>query len=313
MQTTLPGVVRASGITIIRVSGEDAVKFLHGQMSQAIEGLGDRTVLAGYCSPKGRLLAVMRAWMDGADVMLALPRPIVEGFLKRIRMYVLRAKVVFTPLEPAPQAVLFLGAAGEAAAASLGLTLPAPGERKSENGWTLLGLPAAQAIEGFSAGGSRTLAIAPEGTALPFEPADDAWRAASSIAAGVPQVLPETREKFVPQHVNLELVGGVSFRKGCYPGQEVISRVEHIGETNRRAAVGRIAVAEAPLPGAPVYAKGEESGSVVLAAKIGDEALVLYSATLDAIEAGVSLTPDGAVLTREPLPYRYRNVLKEPE
>ena len=106
-------------------------------------------------------------------------------------------------------------------------------------------------------------------------------------------------------------MGGVSFKKGCYPGQAVVSRVQHIGETNRRAAIGRIAAAEDVLPGAPVYSDGDEAGSVILSSRIGNEALILYSATLSAIEKGVSLAPDGAKLANVPLPYRIRNVLTE--
>lgn len=308
----LPGVIRAGGISIIRVSGADAVHFLHGQFTQALEGLGSRTTLAGYCSPKGRLLAVLRVWMEGDDVMLALPSSMAEGFLKRIRMYVLRAKVVFEPLDPMPQALVFLGDAGEKAAAQMGLKLPAAGEVTHGENATLLGLPPSERIEGFCAGGARTLALFAPDAKLPFEPAPNAWRTAAVIAAGVPQVLPATRESFVPQAVNLELVGGVSFRKGCYPGQEVVSRVQHIGATNRRAAIGRIAAAEDILPGAPVYSDAGEAGSVVLSSRIGSEALVLYSATLDAIEKGVSLAPEGEKLAKEPLPYRIRNVLTDP-
>ena len=130
----LPGVMHAGGISLIRVSGADAVHFLHGQFTQAVENLGSRTTLAGYCSPKGRLLALMRVWMEGDDVMLALPASMAEGFLKRIRMYVLRAKVVFTPLDPAPQTLVFVGKAGEKAAAEMGLAIPGPGEVRAEAG-----------------------------------------------------------------------------------------------------------------------------------------------------------------------------------
>ena len=193
----------------------------------------------------------------------------------------------------------------------MGLAIPGPGEVRAEGGVTLLGLPPSEAIEGFCAGGSRTLALFPAATEFPFKPAPDAWRTAAVIAAGVPQILPETRERFVPQAVNLELVGGVSFRKGCYPGQEVVSRVQHVGETKRRAAIGRIAAGEDVLPGAPVYSDGDEAGSVIISTRIGNEALIFYSATLSAIEKGVSLAPEGAKLANVPLPYRIRNVLTE--
>ena len=84
-----PSIACASNTALIRVTGEDARHFLHGQFTQKIENLAGRTTLAGYCSPKGRLLAVMRAWLSGDAVMLALPAEMAEGFLKRLHMYVL--------------------------------------------------------------------------------------------------------------------------------------------------------------------------------------------------------------------------------
>ena len=123
-------------------------------------------------------------------------------------------------------------------------------------------------------------------------------------------VLPPTRETFVPQAVNLELVDGVSFSKGCYPGQEVVSRLQHLGETNRRAAVGILSAEAAAPAGAPVYAKGEEAGKVVRAVTLGGRTLVLFSATIGSLFAGITLTPDGQPLDLVELPYRYRNVLK---
>ncbi len=123
-------------------------------------------------------------------------------------------------------------------------------------------------------------------------------------------MLPPTRETFVPQAVNLELVDGVSFSKGCYPGQEVVSRLQHLGETNRRAAVGILSAEAAAPAGAPVYAKGEEVGRVVRAVTLGGRTLVLFSATIGSLLTGITLTPDGQPLELVELPYRYRNILK---
>ncbi|MDU6430201.1 MAG: tRNA-modifying protein YgfZ, partial [Sutterella wadsworthensis] len=177
----------------------------------------------------------------------------------------------------------------------------------------LLGIEPSQTVPGFCAGGARALVILPAGkTAADFglTPAPAAWALASSIAAGIPQVLPPTRETFVPQAVNLELVDGVSFSKGCYPGQEVVSRLQHLGETNRRAAVGILSAEAAAPAGAPVYAKGEEVGRVVRAVTLGGRTLVLFSATIGSLLTGITLTPDGQPLELVELPYRYRNILK---
>lgn len=310
--TTQPGLVAVRGFSLIRASGADAMHFLHGQFTQKIEGLGGSCRSAGYCSPKGRLLAAMRAWLaEDGSVMLMMPEVIAESFLKRIRMYVLRAKVTFTALEPAPLMAAFIGEAGSKAAQALGLALPAAGEarRDAEKGLLLLGLQPAAAVEGFCAGGQRTLAIALPGTQAPLAaPADDgALFRASEEAAGVAQVYPETRELFVPQAANFELAGGVVFDKGCYPGQEVISRVQHIGETNRRAALGIAEGAAQVRPGDPVYAAGDEAGRVIDAVSIGGRTLVFFSATLAAIAEGASLAADGPKLAAAALPYAWKN------
>ena len=308
-----PSIACAPNTALIRVTGEDARHFLHGQFTQKIENLAGRTTLAGYCSPKGRLLAVLRAWLPGDAVMLALPAEMAEGFLKRLHMYVLRSKVTFEVVDPAPAMLIAVGEEGAKTLSALGLEMPAHGVCIEKNGFTLLGIEPSQTVPGFCAGGARALVILPAGkTAADFglTPAPAAWALASSIAAGIPQVLPPTRETFVPQAVNLELVDGVSFSKGCYPGQEVVSRLQHLGETNRRAAVGLLSAEAAAPAGAPVYAKGEEVGRVVRAVTLGGRTLVLFSATIGSLLTGITLTPDGQPLELVELPYRYRNILK---
>ena len=285
----LPRRARVADMTLLRVEGKDAVRFLHGQFTNRIEGLRDRVVSAGYCSPKGRLLAVLRAWMaaDGA-VMLLLPTSRAAGFLKRMRMYVLRDDVTFTDVTADFTLTLELGAADA----------PAAGEAVRREDAVLLGLQPTNAVEGFIEAGARTLVVGPKtdeaAEALPF----DLWRV-SEIAAGVPQVFESTMEAFVPQQINLELVGGVVFNKGCYPGQEVVSRLQHIGETPRRGAIVMLATAEAPAPGTLLEAA---DAVVVDAVSNGKETLAFVCAKV----AGI---PEGAAKTL-PLPYEIRNVLK---
>ena len=312
-----PAIVPLEGLTLIRATGDDAVEFLHGQFSQKIRGLAGRVRAAGYCSPKGRLLAVMRAFSKPAEttdnaVYLLLPSSTAPGFLKRLRMYVLRAKVTFELVEPAPQMIAAIGESGAAQLRAAGLPVPQQGECLSAGDMVLLGLEPSAAIDGFSQGGARVLVIGKNLPASLIEAIAEVpsayWRA-SELAAGFPQVYPETLDRFVPQAANLELVGGVVFDKGCYPGQEVVSRVQHIGETKRRAAL-EIFPGDAPAAGAPVYFKADEAGAVVDAVAINDRALVFASASLDAIEGGFSLSSEGAAGQKTPLPYVYRNVLE---
>ena len=187
-----PSIACAPNTALIRVTGEDARHFLHGQFTQKIENLAGRTTLAGYCSPKGRLLAVMRAWLSGDAVMLALPAEMAEGFLKRLHMYVLRSKVSFEVVDPAPAMLIAVGEEGAKTLAALGLEMPAHGVCIEKDGFTLLGIEPSQTVPGFCAGGARALVILPAGkTAADFglTPTPAAWALASSISAGIPQVL----------------------------------------------------------------------------------------------------------------------------
>ena len=294
--------VRVDDYALVRVTGKDAVTFLHGQFTNAIQGLGDTVRSAGYCTPKGRLLATMRLWMDGDAVMMLVPKAIGPAFIKRLRMYVLRADVKF---ECATDGVVMLGVTGnaEAVLADLHLPVPAEGAVVRHEGLTILDAEVAQTIAGFTTGGRRALIVAPADHALVADAGDGAYWWASEVAAGKVTIWPRTRELFVPQAVNFELTGGVVFNKGCYPGQEVVSRVQHIGETSRRASIGLVA-GDAPLPGAPIYSDGAEVGFVVEAVQKDGKSLILFSSLRAALLWKLTLTPEGAEVDVLPLPYK---------
>lgn len=294
--------VRVDDYALVRVTGKDAVTFLHGQFTNAIQGLGDTVRSAGYCTPKGRLLATMRLWMDGDAVMMLVPKAIGPAFIKRLRMYVLRADVKF---ECATDGVVMLGVTGnaEAVLADLHLPVPAEGAVVRHEGLTILDAEVAQTIAGFTTGGRRALIVAPADHALVADAGDGAYWWASEVAAGKVTIWPRTRELFVPQAVNFELTGGVVFNKGCYPGQEVVSRVQHIGETSRRASIGLVA-GDAPLPGAPIFSDGAEVGFVVEAVQKDAKSLILFSSLRAALLGKLTLTPEGAEVDVLPLPYK---------
>ena len=294
--------VRVDDYALVRVTGKDAVTFLHGQFTNAIQGLGDTVRSAGYCTPKGRLLATMRLWMDGDAVMMLVPKAIGPAFIKRLRMYVLRADVKF---ECATDGVVMLGVTGnaEAVLADLHMPVPAEGAVVRHEGLTILDAEVAQTIAGFTTGGRRALIVAPADHALVADAGDGAYWWASEVAAGKVTIWPRTRELFVPQAVNFELTGGVVFNKGCYPGQEVVSRVQHIGETSRRASIGLVA-GDAPLPGAPIFSDGAEVGFVVEAVQKDGKSLILFSSLRAALLGKLTLTPEGAEVDVLPLPYK---------
>ena len=298
MRTTLSldGIATLSHWGVIRARGADAASFLHGQLTSDVAQLGaDRARLAGYCSAKGRLLASFVVWAPAPDeLLLACSADLLAPTLKRLSMFVLRAQC---KLSDASAEFALHGLAGASARAWLGTAaLPAPWQRSEHAGGSLVRLPDADGHE-------RYLWAAPAGSAAPALPALslDAWRE-GEVASAVPRIEAATVDQFVPQMLNFELVGGVDFQKGCYPGQEIVARSQYRGTIKRRSflfdsAVPANAGQEIFHSGDP----GQPAGLVVNAA--GQR--VLAEVKLAALDAG-SLhlgAADGPMLVRQPMPY----------
>lgn len=296
------------GLGVIAATGDDAARFLHGQLTNDVEHLSaDRLLLAGYCSAKGRLLATFRLWRDDRAIYLLLPRELLPGVLKRLSMFVLRAKVRLADESDGWRAWAVFGAGAESKLRAIAGVVPAaPGQCLLWGGARLARLHgSARLPERF-----LVLAPAPEAerlaSALSDQPCigDGAfwW---SEIDAGMPTVFAATQERFVPQMINFELVGGVSFSKGCYPGQEVVARSQYRGKLKRRMQLAHGAAAAAA--GADVFAVGdaEAAGTVVMTASApGGGFDMLIECPLEKIEASLHLgAPDGPVLALRPLPY----------
>ncbi len=285
---------------LISAQGADAAHFLHGQLTQDVEHLdGSQARLAGYCSAKGRLLATFFVWRPQPEqVFLACSADVLPATLKRLSMFVLRAKC---QLADAGAAWRLVGLAGPSALAWAGAAWPAAPWRVAEtSAGRLIRLPDA-------AGSVRALLVQPAGDAPPDLPALTLaqWQALE-VASGVAAVTAATVEQFVPQMVNLELVGGVNFQKGCYPGQEVVARSQYRGTLKRRAFLWR---SDAPAAaGQEVFAADDPSqpaGLVANAAPLPDGGhLALVEVKLAALEQPLHLgAPDGPVLQRVAMPY----------
>lgn len=296
---------------MIAASGEDAALFLHNQLTNDIEHLGSQDArLAAYCSPKGRMLASFMVWKTGDTIMLQLPKQIQPAIQKRLQMFVLRSKVKLNDVS-GQHAVL--GLAGEKAEQALKVhfsELPAaPYQKIDADAGTLIrladagGMPRYQWISSESAMQSAwpalSKALAPAGSA--------AWRL-SEIRAGVPQITSATQEQFVPQMINFELIGGVNFKKGCYPGQEIVARTQYLGKLKRRAFLAQISSVKAAA-GDEVFSSvdpGQPCGMIVNAeASAPDSMECLVEIKTAAIEGGsVHLgSADGPALTFQSLPY----------
>jgi len=302
--TAPQGALRLSDWGLIRAQGPDAASFLHGQLTQDMTSLREGTArLAGFCSAKGRLMASFIVWRAGADTpdtfYLACSADLLAPTLKRLSMFVLRAKCKLTD---ASADLPLYGLAGTDAAAWLGDSAPA-------TAWACATVGTGQAVRLPDVQGTaRWLLAQPADAAAPALPAlpADSW-AWLEVHSGVVRISAATVEQFVPQMVNLELVGGVNFQKGCYPGQEIVARSQYRGTLKRRSLVFDSA---APLAvGQEVFHSDDPTQPAGLVALAGPRpdggSSALVEIKLAALETG-SLhagAADGPLLQRGTLPY----------
>lgn len=282
------------GLGVIRAHGEEAAKFLHGQLTNDFSLLGlSEARLAGFCSPKGRLLASFVGFKRAHDdILLVCSRDLLPAVLKRLSMFVLRAKL---KLSDASEAFQVRGLAGTDAAAA-----PWRKTDGTDGSHTITLHPAA--------GQGRALWIAPAETTASALPAlSDARWDWLEVMSGVARVSQPVVEAFVPQMLNHESVGGVNFKKGCYPGQEVVARSQFRGTLKRRAY---LVAADAPLAaGQDVFHSSDAEqpcGSVALAAAHPDGGWNAIVSMQTSAAAGGSLhagSAAGPQLTLLPLPY----------
>jgi len=231
--TPLNGVAPLSHLGVIRVEGEDASRFLQGQLTQDFALLGPAQArLAAFCSAKGRMQASFIGFRHGPnDILLVCSRDILPATLKRLSMFVLRAKA---RLSDASADFELAGLAGSAL------------ESIAETDRSTLGLVDFQGGKLIflhpGVGQPRALWVAPAGTARPPGPVLEAavWQW-GEVRSGVATITQPIVDAFVPQMLNYESVGGVNFKKGCYPGQEVVARSQFRGTLKRRAYVVRAA------------------------------------------------------------------------
>ena len=228
MNPTSPieGVARLVDCGAIRARGPDAMSFLHGQLSSDVSHLGaSQARLAAYCSAKGRVLASFVVWKASDDeVLLTCSVDLLAATLKRLGMFVLRAKCV---LSDASAELPLFGLAGPQATAWLADAAPrAAWDRCESEGRTLIRLPDAAGQARYLCAGGDAPPLSP----LPLE----AWHWLE-VRSGVARIEQATVEQFVPQMLNYEVLGGVDFHKGCYPGQEVVARSQYRGNVKRRS------------------------------------------------------------------------------
>jgi folate-binding protein YgfZ len=288
---------------LLSCTGDDARAFLQAQLTNGIEDIADGEARrAGWCSAKGRLLALFLVVPQPGGFLLQVSRDIAPAIAKRLSMFVLRAKAKVADVSDAWVQYGLWGEAAGTRLAQLGLAVP-QGELQATR---------SEGIAVVRVGAQRFLILAPAAqrgrfSSLALEQGEASW-VLQEIRSGLPQVAQATQEEFVPQMVNLERLGAVDFKKGCYPGQEIVARTQYRGVLKRRMARARVSALAAA--GDELYADefaGQASGKVVAAAAVaGGGSELLAVVQISALEGGQPIrlrAPDGPHLELLPLPY----------
>jgi hypothetical protein len=310
--------VDLSHLAVLRTEGADAQNFLQGQLSNDIRLVsGARAQLSAYCNAKGRMFAIFLIFQrpDGA-YYLQLPAAIAESTLKRLRMFILRAKV---KLEFAGTEFGCIGLSGPNAEAllknALGTAPVNAYDCATSGNVTVIRLPGPQPRFALHAPQENLVSLwkTLSAEASPTGAGPWSWL---DIAAGVPSIQPGTVEEFVPQMANLELVGGVSFTKGCYPGQEIVARMHYLGRLKQRMFRAHVDDTPLPQPGTPVFAPDlpDQSAGSVLDAQPAPEGgydllAVIHLSSQQAGELHLA-SGDGPRLMLRDLPYSLEPVAK---
>ena len=296
-----------SHLGVLQFSGEDAETFLQAQLSCDVSKVGLRSSAYGaYCSPKGRMLANFLLWREEAGFFMALSRDIAAAVQRNISRFVLRSKVKVTN---ASDTIVLAGAAGPQAEGALrGLfselpKMPNEVSRDSDAG-TVIRLKDSRFVLSLAPSAASALQRRLAGP-LQFVDAR-AWRWLD-IRNGLPWVTEATQDRLVPQMANFELIGGVSFDKGCYPGQEVVARTQHLGKLKRRMFLANVTAPAAA--GDDLYSEdlGDQASGMVVNAEAspdGGHDLLAVVQTASRENSTVHLKSlTGPALRFSPLPY----------
>jgi folate-binding protein YgfZ len=314
-------------IGLLRFAGADAASFLQGQLSNDTRRLSTGAPLfAAYSTPQGRVVAVLHLLPHSSGVIALLPREIVLPTLERLRKFVLRAKV---HIEDLSEQFAVIGRHGTESFAFGELPIPDAAQGYAErngigvarvgtdpNRYWVFGSRQDLAMHGIAGNVAAALPVsqarrvAPASQAEPAQSVEHDWRLAD-IRSGLPQVYAATREMFVAQMLNLDLIDGISFTKGCFTGQEIIARTQHLGRIKRRLFRLRLPAGTWAI-GQTVHLSDGRGGRLTELAQTGPEFEALAVLNTEASTPGVSggaqadaEAPTGTLIdaTELPLPY----------
>jgi tRNA-modifying protein YgfZ len=293
----------------LQFTGDDVSEFLHGQLTADVRALAVNAVtLGGYCTAKGRMLANFWLGREAAGLTMLLDAEIAPAIQKRLAMYVLRSKVKIANQQTTHSLIGVAGPNAVSALSDCGVAIP-PSERKTVrtdagDAWWRVGTDRYIGFVTADNAASTWSNIARH--ACPVGNACWQWL---DITAGLPWIGARTQDELVPQMINLEAIGGVSFTKGCYPGQEIVARTQHLGKIKRRMFLAHLNADSAPLPGDAIMGVdlgAQASGVVVNAATAPDGGYdilaVMHTTTANESVAHLRAL-DGPSLAMRTLPY----------
>ena len=298
---------------IIRFSGADAKDFVQNQFTNDVT-LADnqQAQLTGYCNAKGRLLGLFLLFTVNDDYLAICNRELIAGLLKRLRMFVMRSKVTIEDLSDDWAIAGLWGSDSGEFLTEMGFSLAtdSSGIATTTHASSVTTLPAQFAQPAFRLIGPQE-ALAELLCHQPEARTEENQWDRLMISAGEPQLTGNTTESFIPQMINLDLINGVSFQKGCYPGQEIVARTRYLGKLKKRM-FQFVAPCGGIEPGDPIHAQGDEQsvGTVVSVATLDNQQSQLLAVVrISALESPL-LVRDTGPLIQLPLPYP---VLETPE
>ncbi|CAI8849665.1 tRNA-modifying protein YgfZ [Pseudomonas sp. IT-P12] len=289
---------------VLAVRGVDAAKYLQGQLTCNLNYLSDtRASLGARCTQKGRMQSSFRILLQGDGVLMAMASELLEPQLADLKKYAVFSKSKLT--DESAAWVRFGLEKGDAALLSLGLELPAETDSVVRND-PLIAVRVSPDRAELWVPADQADAVKGKLSALLAEGDLNQWLL-GQVRAGIGQVMAGTRELFIPQMLNLQAVGGVSFKKGCYTGQEIVARMQYLGKLKRRLYRLSLSGDQLPEPGTPLFSATHASsiGEVVMAAHTGHNVELLAVLQAEAAQSGdVHLgTLEGPALQLLDLPY----------
>lgn len=289
---------------VLAVRGVDAGKFLQGQLTCNLDYLSDaKASLGARCTQKGRMQSSFRILPQGDGYVLAMASELIEAQLLDLKKYAVFSKSKLT--DESASWTRFGLSDGDSALVALALDLPQETDAVvRSNGLIAIRVSPGRAELWVPADQASDI-LTQLGALLPTGSLND-WLL-GQIRAGIGQVVGLTRESFIPQMLNLQAVGGVSFKKGCYTGQEIVARMQYLGKLKRRLYRLNLSSGELPDAGTSLFSPvhGSAVGEVVIASRSAEGIELLAVLQADAVEDGnIHLgAPDGLALQLADLPY----------